>query len=122
MKNTAKFLLAGTLFGCAAMAMPGRSMRLAEAQADNQVTITNYKFEPKKLTVIEGATVTWVNKEGVHTVKSDTDTFISKTLKAGESFSYQFTKPGAYPYHCPFHGSKGGGEMSGTIVVTKKKG
>jgi plastocyanin len=99
-----------------------RSAQLeASAQGANQVTVTNFKFEPKTLTVNEGDTVTWNNKEGLHTIKSDTDAFVSKNLKAGENFSYQFTKAGKYPYHCGFHGSKGGADMAGTIVVVKKK-
>jgi plastocyanin len=91
------------------------------AQSNNQISVTNSKFEPKKLTVTEGTSVTWNNSEGVHTVKSDTGLFISKTLNAGEKFTYQFTKAGTYPYHCTFHGASGGERMAGTIVVVKKK-
>ena len=36
---------------------------------DYTVTITNFKYEPKELTVPVGTTVTWVNKEGVHTIQ-----------------------------------------------------
>jgi plastocyanin len=122
MKIVTRVLLIGLLLGSAAVSIPDRSIQTqVSAQGNNQVTITNYKFEPKKLTVTEGDSVTWTNKEGVHTVKSDTDAFISKTLKAGENFSYQFTKAGAYPYHCSFHGSSGGEKMAGVIVVVKKK-
>lgn len=110
------------IFGCGLLALSNRYIqRQASAQESNQVAITNYKFEPKKITVQEGGSVTWTNKEGVHAVKSDTDIFISKTLKAGETFNYQFMKAGTYPYYCSFHGGKGGSEMSGTIVVVKKK-
>lgn len=109
-------MLCGVLF-----ARSNRSLSPeASAQSANQVTITNFKFEPKTLTVNEGDTVTWNNKEGLHTVKSDTEAFVSKNLKAGENFSYQFTKAGKYPYHCGFHGGKGGADMAGTIVVKKK--
>ena len=122
MKNKILLLSFGLVLAGALVALTGRSFQpQVSAQGGNQVTITNYKFEPKKLTINEGDSVTWVNKEGVHTVKSDTDIFISKTIKAGENFSYQFTKAGTYPYHCSFHGSSGGGDMSGTIVVVKKK-
>jgi plastocyanin len=121
MKNSIRFLLLGLLIAFAAVAVTHTATPLnASAQGSNEVTITNLKFEPKTLTVNEGDTVTWNNKEGLHTVKSDTDAFVSKNMKAGESFSYQFTKAGKYPYYCAFHGSKGGGDMAGTIIVKKK--
>jgi plastocyanin len=117
-----RLLMIGLLFGFLIMAIPGRGTQPhASAQDNNKITITNNKFEPKKLTVPEGTTVIWENTQGAHTVKSDTDAFISKTLKVGEKFEYQFTKAGTYPYHCTFHGNTGGSAMAGTIVVTKKK-
>ena len=77
------------------------------------------KFEPRTLTVKAGTTVTWENKEGTHTVTSDTGAFESETLSAGQTFTHKFDKPGRYPYYCTFHGSKGGHDMAGVIVVTK---
>jgi plastocyanin len=121
MNDLVRSLVACAVLGLMLMAGITRSNLFnTSAQGATQVTITNFKFEPKTLTVNEGDTVTWNNKEGLHTVKSDTDAFVSKNLKAGESFSYQFTKAGKYPYHCAFHGSKGGGDMAGTIIVKKK--
>jgi plastocyanin len=122
MKNFIGIIFIGLLVGFVAVLTPDYPVQPeASAQANNQIAVANYKFEPKKLTVTEGTTVTWNNKEGVHTVRSDSDAFISKTLKPGENFSYQFIKAGTYPYHCTFHGNSGGEKMSGTIVVVKKK-
>ncbi|MBO0799806.1 MAG: cupredoxin domain-containing protein [Blastocatellia bacterium] len=90
------------------------------AQANNVVTVSNVKFEPKKLTVTEGTTVTWNNTEGVHTIKSESGEFTSNTLSAGDKFTHEFTKAGSYPYFCTFHGQPGGKGMAGTIVVKKK--
>ena len=84
------------------------------------VTISNFKFEPKELTVTAGSTVTWTNKGGTHTVTADDDSFSSPNLKSGDTFTHQFTKAGKYPYHCSYHGSKGGGDMAGTIIVKAK--
>jgi len=121
MNSLVRVFVACLVLGLALVAGITRSGHFhTSAQGANQVTITNFKFEPKTLTVNEGDTVTWNNKEGLHTVKSDMDVFVSKNLKAGEGFSYQFTKAGKYPYHCAFHGSKGGDDMTGTIVVKKK--
>ncbi|MGE0885083.1 MAG: plastocyanin/azurin family copper-binding protein [Blastocatellales bacterium] len=99
----------------------GSTVQAISAQENKQVIVLADKFEPRNLTVSEGDTVTWINQEGVHAIRSDTDAFISRNLKPGEKFSYQFNKAGKYPYHCAIHGSKGGGGMSGTITVEKKK-
>ena len=81
------------------------------------VSISNFKFEPKVLRVKAGTTVTWTNTDGTHTAVSDGENFSSPTLSKGQTFSHKFTKRGRYPYHCSFHGSKGGGNMAGTIIV-----
>jgi plastocyanin len=120
-KITMKLLPIVWVLVCSIVMLPDQMLRSGvSAQSNNQINITNSKFEPKKLTVTEGATVTWNNSEGVHTVKSDTGVFISTTLSPGEKFSYQFTKAGTYPYYCTFHGARGGERMAGTIVVKKK--
>lgn len=120
MKKTLSFVSLALIIFALATVIERSARREASAQEANQVTVTNFKFEPKTLTVNEGDTVTWNNKEGLHTIKSDTDAFVSKNLKVGENFSYQFTKAGKYPYHCGFHGGKGGADMAGTIIVKKK--
>ena len=60
------------------------------------------------------------------TLLADTDHKVAETYGvygeksyAGKTFSRKFTKPGTYPYHCAFHGGKGGEGMSGTVVVTR---
>lgn len=88
------------------------------ASADKAVTISNFQFTPKTVTIKAGGTVTWTNKEGTHTVTADDNSFESPTLSAGKTFSHQFSKPGTYPYHCSFHGSPGG-EMSGQVKVVR---
>ena len=83
------------------------------------VKIGNFQFTPKSLTVKVGTIVEWVNEAGRHTVESDTGAFKSETLSAGGKFEFKFDKAGTYPYHCSFHGDKGGKDMAGKIVVTK---
>ena len=43
--------------------------------------------------------------------------FLSDTLADGAKFSHTFAKAGKYPYHCSFHGDKGGKDMAGTVIV-----
>jgi plastocyanin len=68
------------------------------------------------LTVKTGTVVTWVNQDGVsHTITSDTGSpvaFSSDSLSNGASYTFTFTLPGTYTYHCSIHPS-----MKGTIIV-----
>jgi plastocyanin len=82
-----------------------------------KVTISNFKFDPKEVTVPVGGTVDWLDDTGRHTVKADDDSFDSGTMTAGAHFQHKFDKPGTYAYYCLFHGSKGGHDMAGTVIV-----
>jgi plastocyanin len=78
----------------------------------------NYSFQPASVTVKVGDTVMWVNNSSApHTSTSDTGsgvTWDSSTIATGGgSFSFVFSKPGTYAYHCSFHPF-----MHGVIVVT----
>lgn len=82
------------------------------------VTITNFQFSPKTVTIKAGVEVSWEVKEGTHTITADNGAFESQALSAGQKFNYKFTKPGTYRYYCSFHGGKGGHDMAGTVNVT----
>jgi plastocyanin len=90
-----------------------------KAAVDKTVAIKNFQFMPKNVTVKVGSTVTWLNKEGTHTVTADNGSFQSPNLTADKSYSHKFTKAGTYRYYCSFHGGAGGADMSGTVTVTK---
>lgn len=94
----------------------------APAAAENQVTVkvANFEFTPKEVTVAAGGAVEWVDEGGRHTVKADDGSFASPTLTAGDKWQHKFEKAGNYPYHCTFHGDKGGKEMSGVVKVVAK--
>jgi plastocyanin len=81
------------------------------------VTLVNFQFQPKVITVSAGSTVRWVNTQGVHAVDSDQDFFKSSILHSGGIFRHTFNRPGVFPYHCDFHGGPGGIGMAGRIVV-----
>ena len=81
------------------------------------VSIKNFEFQPKTLTVKPGTIVTWTNDAGAHTVTADKGSFSSPTLSAGETFSHRFTRKGTYRYYCSFHGGAGGHDMAGTVIV-----
>lgn len=91
----------------------------AEPALGATVTLKNFAFTPKIVRVKAGSTVTWKSAEGSHTVAADNGAFNSPTLNAGQSFSFTFSQAGTFPYHCAFHGSAGGHDMAGTVIVTK---
>ena len=83
------------------------------ATAINAATIKGFSFQPEVLKVKVGAKVTWTNDDTVaHTVTADTNSFASGNLQPGGSFSFTFTRPGTYAYHCSIHPS-----MHGSVVV-----
>ena len=79
-----------------------------------QVSIHNFAFAPKTLTVPAGARVVWSNgDEEPHVITSAGGLFVSsKTLDSGDSYAVTFAKPGTYAYYCSIHPM-----MVGTIIV-----
>ena len=83
--------------------------------ATNDISYGDYLntcYQPSTLYVKSGTRVTWQNDDtGQHTVTygnpwselSQGYFFGSKALGQGESFSYQFKYPGAYPYYDAFN-------------------
>jgi plastocyanin len=86
---------------------------LGSARAeDTLVNIDNFTFEPAKLTVKVGTTVTWKNRDDIpHTVVS-AGKFRSKALDTDDNYSFTFTAAGDYTYFCSLHP-----HMTGTIKV-----
>jgi plastocyanin len=86
--------------------------------SNNQANAPGYT--PNTITVILGvnSTVTWTNNDAAaHTVTAVNMTagapiFDSGSMAPGAIFTYNFTAPGTYLYHCNFHAW-----MSGTVVV-----
>lgn len=89
----------------------------AAPAATVKVTITNFKFDPREVTVPVGGTVDWLDDTGRHIVKADDGSFDSGTMTAGAHFQHKFDEAGKYPYYCEFHGSKGGHDMAGAVIV-----
>jgi len=74
------------------------------AQEPNDVTIDNFTFGPKELTVAVGTTVKWVNHDDTpHIVVDKNKAFRSKALDTNDSFSFTFTSAGTFDYFCGLH-------------------
>lgn len=86
------------------------------------VRMVDTTFDPIRLSVSPGTTVTWVNEDAVaHTVDAaqfhDVATkwsFSSGTVESGESVTYTFAEKGIYEYYCTIHGKS---TMCGVVLV-----
>lgn len=89
----------------------GAAPRAAETK---NVTVKDFEFAPKELTVNVGDTVAWSNEGPArpHTVTANDGSFDSDKLDVGQGFSFTFTKAGTFTYACKFHDV-----MQGTITV-----
>lgn len=87
-----------------------------------------YSFEPERLPIQAGDTVTWINQDNMaHNVRADDGSFRCANGCDGEggngapafdwSYTRTFNDPGTIPYFCEAHGFAGGGGMSGVITV-----
>src|SRR4051812_9409866 len=86
--------------------------------ADASVKIDNFTFDPPRLTVKAGTSVTWHNEDDIpHTVVASGKAFRSKTLDTEDKYAFTFTTPGTYEYFCSLHP-----HMTGTIVVEAATG
>jgi plastocyanin len=99
---------------------------LSQQNATVNVTIVNFAFTPSNITITNGTTVVWTNKEAFisHSVVSDRKAFNSGTgtfspifdsgsLSPGASFEFQFNATGTFNYYCREHPF-----MHGTVIVT----
>ena len=85
----------------------------ANASSSASVTISDFEFTPKTVTVNEGDTVTWSNDgPSVHTATAEDGSFDTGSLRKGESGSATFTQAGTISYICQPHPF-----MHGTVVV-----
>ncbi len=114
MAGTLLVLLVGTAHTLGAQPKPANQPeKIATTAAGPLVTIENFEFNPATLTIPAGTTVTWISRDDEpHTVTSSEGVFTSPGLDADETYSYTFSTPGTYTYHCKLHP-----HMTGTIIV-----
>ena len=89
----------------------------APAKASNAVSIKDFAFSPRQLTVKKGTTVTWTNTDSAAHTVTETDGQDgpdSKSLASGASYSFTFATAGTFKYLCSIHPS-----MTATVVVTE---
>jgi plastocyanin len=75
------------------------------------VSIQNSAYNPPSVQISTGDTVKWTNMDSTaHTVTGSI--FKSGNINKGQSYQFQFTKPGTYSYTCSIHPT-----MKGTVIV-----
>ena len=90
------------------------STTVGPAPSTVTVSITDGKFDPRRVEVAVGGSVTWVNDDVTsHLLVSLTPNVIQSPLigKAG-SYTRHFSTPGEYRYYCNIHNS-----MKGEVIV-----
>ena len=113
-----KKLLLATAFMLAASPAFAKEVIIKEVTGDDG----KYYFSPNKMTIQPGDTVTFVNaQDDMHDVmfvdvpKAVDEMIMSPMFeKKGDKYSYTFTVPGTYQFHCHPHEALG---MKGTLIV-----
>jgi len=92
-------------------------------QTSTKVTVVNYSFSPKNITITAGDTVIWKNNNGTHNVDGKQSVFSSNpesfgnSLGSGWTYKFVFNTAGTYNYQCDPHAAMG---MVGQVVVNPK--
>jgi plastocyanin len=72
--------------------------------ATKTISIYGYGFSPYSVTITEGDTVRWVNRDNAdHQVLDSKGGFVSAILKPKQTFSFTFKAPGTYSYKDELH-------------------
>lgn len=82
------------------------------------VSIQSFAFSPLNITIAQGGTVKWTNKDGVdHTATAiDGSWGLSQIAPNGGTFSHTFNTPGTFEYLCADHAFMAHGFI--TVVAT----
>jgi plastocyanin len=113
-------LFAVTLFAVIALAATSCGTDSTASSGENPpaiaatIHIADGKFEPRKIDIAVGGSVTWINDDvASHNVKFlEPSTFNSGIIKPAATWTQTFTSAGTYDYYCDFHNS-----MKGSVVV-----
>jgi len=120
MRHILRDMVVAAALGAACAPLPAALVLPTVAQnSPSVITIDNFTFNPQRLNVKAGTTVTWTNKDDIpHGIASANNAFSkSKALDTDNSYSFTFTTPGTYQYFCYLHP-----HMTGAIVVEAATG
>jgi plastocyanin len=94
------------------------SAPIAHKSASASVTMGDFFFSPKSVTVAVGDTVTWRNNgDAPHNATADDGSFQTPDLNKGQSASETFNRSGTFSYICTIHP-----QMTGSVRVLSSGG
>ena len=97
---------------------PARKDTTVRAAASATVSIRDFSFAPRSVTVNVGDSVTWTNAGPTdHTATASDGSFDTGTLSKGRSASHTFAKAGTFAYVCSIHPN-----MHGSVKVVASSG
>jgi plastocyanin len=105
-----------------AAAPAGGGVIAGERLAPASVTVSDFSFAPRDVTIVQGETVTWTNTQGTHNVVFDgSQPAFPESPPSANVWPYtrSFNTPGTFRYYCQPHGGPGGVGMAGTVTVTE---
>ena len=86
---------------------------LAASKASIKAGIKSLAFQPNRIEITAGTTVTWTNNDPLeHSVTAVDRSFDSGLIKSGGTWRYTFTRPGTYQFSCQPHPF-----MKGVVIV-----
>jgi plastocyanin len=107
MRRLLALTMAAVAAGCG-----GSDEATEPVETTNVSMAKSYKFEPPRIAVDAGSTVTWTNDDNfTHTVQVDGRE--DHRVEQGESVSIDFGEPGTYHYVCTLHSR----DMDGEVIV-----
>ena len=76
----------------------------ADGPTDHLVEITGFEFQPARLQVRPGDTITWVNRDiAPHTATADDGSWDTGAIRTDESATVPVTPEMTATYYCRFH-------------------
>jgi plastocyanin len=114
-KRSARIAAAAASVAIAALAAGcgGRGGDAVAVATTNVTMVKSYRFEPSRIRIAAGETVTWTNDDNfTHTVHVDGRG--DHEVDRGKSVSIRFDKAGTYHYVCTLHSH----DMTGEVIVT----
>lgn len=95
------------------VALGGLAVAGPAGAATKTVNIYASSFSPKSVTIVQGDTITWVNRDTAnHQILADKGQFVSPIIRPGRNFHFTFNAAGTYTYKDELHP-----KITGTIVV-----
>lgn len=97
--------------------LPGR-LSAHDGPHEVEVRIARFTFDPARVEISVGDSVTWVNHDTApHTASAEDGAWDTGALERGSAGRITFEAPGEHRYLCAFHPN-----MKGTVVVLAASG